>query len=65
MNNLPKPFKTACEDKYLEGFTKYTKSACLLKCRADYVIKMCKCRSYDLKGIFQHHQFISLSRHVI
>ena len=50
MNNLPKPFKTACEDKYLEGFTKYTKSACLLKCRADYVIKMCKCRSYDLKG---------------
>ncbi|XP_068716303.1 acid-sensing ion channel 2-like [Montipora capricornis] len=50
MHNLPKPFKTACEDKYLAGFKKYTKSACLLKCRADYVISMCKCRSYDLEG---------------
>ena len=50
MHNLPSPFKTACEDKHLAGFKKYTKSACLLKCRADYVISMCKCRSYDLEG---------------
>ncbi|XP_032222736.2 acid-sensing ion channel 2 [Nematostella vectensis] len=50
MHNLPAPFKTACRDMQLEGFKKYTKSACLLKCRADYVMKMCKCRSYDLKG---------------
>lgn len=51
MHNLPRPFKTACEDKHLAGFKKYTKSACLLKCRADYVINMCKCRSYDLEGM--------------
>lgn len=50
MHNLPSPFKTACEDRHLAGFKKYTKSACLLKCRADYVIGMCKCRSYDLEG---------------
>lgn len=50
MHNLPRPFKTACEDKHLAGFKKYTKSACLLKCRADYIIGMCKCRSYDLEG---------------
>ena len=56
MHNLPHPFKTACEDKHLAGFKKYTKSACLLKCRADYVISMCKCRSYDLEGKSQWHQ---------
>lgn len=51
INNLPKPFKASCKDLKLPGFAKYTKSACLLLCRAQFVIKRCKCRSYDLRGL--------------
>ena len=51
INNLPKPYRAACQDLQIRGFAKYTKSACLLLCRARFVISRCKCSSYDLRGL--------------
>ncbi|XP_028396780.1 acid-sensing ion channel 2-like [Dendronephthya gigantea] len=51
INNLPKPYRASCEDLKLRGFSKYTKSACLLLCRARFIISRCRCSSYDLRGL--------------
>ncbi|XP_065666594.1 acid-sensing ion channel 1C isoform X1 [Hydra vulgaris] len=48
--NLPLPWETACEDKKPDGSKKYTKSACLMKCRAEFIISICKCRSFQHAG---------------
>lgn len=55
INNLPKPYGAACNDLKIQGFAKYTKSACLLLCRARFVISRCKCSSYDLRGLAGTH----------
>lgn len=49
--NLPAPWETACEDrKAEEKYRKYTKSACLMKCRAEFIVRICKCRSFQHEG---------------
>lgn len=48
--NLPAPWETACEDKKTEDQRKYTKSACLMKCRAEFIVGICNCRSFQHEG---------------
>ena len=49
--NLKDPFESNCTEQPINdlgGYTKFTTSACMLRCRAKYLIEHCGCRDVKL-----------------
>ena len=56
VHNLKYPYETNCTDyaiKHLPGYTKYTRSACMLSCHSKYLVDACGCK--DIKILCKYY----------
>ncbi|KAJ7377745.1 Acid-sensing ion channel 2 [Desmophyllum pertusum] len=54
VHNLKSPYESNCTDSdvnNLRDYTKYTTSACMLKCHTRHVVKQCGCRDIKMTAI--------------